>query len=87
MRRSLPYKISPFRRWPRGTLKHRFERLLHGGSGPVRKAGNDGARGKYFGVTGKHIRRHGASRRQPGNEDATPVDSMVNNRFFDHLPN
>ena len=52
----------------------------------VRQAGNDRSSGKYFRITGQHDGCHRASRRQPRDEHAAPVDPVIDDGFFDHLP-
>jgi hypothetical protein len=68
-------------------LIHTYECFLHGRSGTKGESRDDCPSGKHFGVAGKHVGRHRASGRQPGDEDPAPIDSMIDNRFFDHLSN
>ena len=56
-------------------------------SGAIGQARNDGPPGKHFGVEGKHDGRHRASGRQAGDEYPTPIDTVIDDGFFDHLPN
>ena len=87
VKRGFTYKIAPFMCRAGGTLIHTLECLLHGRSGTIGESRNDRPTGKYFGIAGKHVGRHRAAGRQPGDEDPTPIDTVIDDRFFDHLPN
>ena len=86
MIRSLAHQISQLAGRAGGRLKHSVQRFPHIGRDAERQPRDNGAGRKHFGIGGEHDRRHGAARREPGDENAMRVDLMVAHHPRDHLP-
>src|SRR6185312_7064693 len=85
MRRCRPYAVAECRRRDVLIGKHRFECLLDGSGGSIRKSGNEGTAGKNLGIGGQHHSGHGGAGGQSGYEHAPTVHPKVLNGMFHHL--